>query len=173
MIAFLKANTAYSLKSSISGTTAKTLIIIGGRENREIQQSAKTISQAIRDSQIMVMPGLYHGEFSINQPERYMQTITKMLEEWHICSIMPRTSHRSGRDSLCPRLPGSLQIPESPKNDRVRFKIDLWSKYWTGEKKTSFLPGFWQKKVKIKLCEAVSFNRNVTIRVSMMYNLVL
>lgn len=81
MIAFLKANTAYSLKSSISGTTAKTLIIIGGRENREIQQSAKTISQAIRDSQIMVMPGLYHGEFSINQPERYMQTITKMLEE--------------------------------------------------------------------------------------------
>jgi pimeloyl-ACP methyl ester carboxylesterase len=81
MIAFLKASTAYSLKTSISGAAAKTLIIVGGRENREIQQSAKTISQAIQDSRIMVMPGLYHGEFSINQPERYMQMITEMLEE--------------------------------------------------------------------------------------------
>ena len=81
MIAFLKASTAYSLKTSISGAAAKTLIIVGGRENREIQQSAKTISQAIQDSRIMVMPGLYHGELSINQPERYMQMITEMLEE--------------------------------------------------------------------------------------------
>ena len=80
MIAFLKANTAYSLKASISDTAAKTLIIVGGRENREIQQSAKTISQKIQDSRIMVLSGLYHGEFSINQPERYVQTITGILE---------------------------------------------------------------------------------------------
>ena len=81
MIAFLKANTAYSLKTTISGNAAKTLIIVGGRENREIQQSAKTISQAMQDSRIMVLPGLYHGEFSINQPDRYIQTVTEMLEE--------------------------------------------------------------------------------------------
>ena len=80
MIAFLKANTAYSLKGSVSGTSAKTLIIVGDRENREIQQSAKTISKAIRDSRIMVMPGLYHGEFSINQPERYVQTVLGILQ---------------------------------------------------------------------------------------------
>ena len=79
MIAFLQANTAYSLKPSISASAAETLIIAGGRENREIQRSAKTISQAIRDSRLTVMPGLYHGEFSINQPERYVQTITEML----------------------------------------------------------------------------------------------
>ena len=81
MIAFLKANTAYSLKTSISETAAKTLIIVGGRENREIQQSAKTISQAIRGSRIMVMPGLYHGGFSINQPEKCIQTIREMIEK--------------------------------------------------------------------------------------------
>lgn len=80
MIAFLKANTAYSLKTSISDTAAKTRIIVGARENREILQSAKTISQAIQGSRIMVMPGLYHGEFSVNQPEKYVQTITEILE---------------------------------------------------------------------------------------------
>ena len=81
MIAFLKANTAYSLKASISDTVAKTLIIVGGKENREMQKSARTITQAIQGSRIMVLPGLYHGEFSINQPNRYIQTITEMLEE--------------------------------------------------------------------------------------------
>ena len=81
MIAFLKANTAYLLKASVSDTSAKTLIIAGGRENRVIQQSAKTISEAIRGSRIVVKPGLYHGGFSINQPENYVQTITEMLCE--------------------------------------------------------------------------------------------
>ena len=78
MIAFLQANCTYEIKSSLAETTAKVNIVAGSREQKSILDSAKLIHQAIHGSQLEILPGLRHGDLSINHPERYVQ----MLKEW-------------------------------------------------------------------------------------------
>ena len=78
MIAFLKANCTYKIKAGLAETTAKVKIVAGSREQNNILNSAKLIYQAIPGSQLEILPGLRHGDLSINHPERYVQ----MLKEW-------------------------------------------------------------------------------------------
>lgn len=79
MIAFLKANTAYSLKESLSETSAEVHAFSGERENREILRSAELIERAIPGCRRTILPRLYHGQFSINDPQRYVQTVEDIL----------------------------------------------------------------------------------------------
>ena len=78
MIAFLKSNCTYEMKPNLAETTAKVKIVAGSREQKNILDSAKLIYQAIPGSQLEILPGLRHGDLSINHPERYVQ----MLKEW-------------------------------------------------------------------------------------------
>ena len=78
MIAFLQANCTYEIKSSLAETTAKVNIVAGSREQKSILDSAKLIHQAIHGSQSEILPGLRHGDLSINCPEQYV----RMLKEW-------------------------------------------------------------------------------------------
>ena len=78
VIAFLKANCAYEIKTSLANTTAKVKIAAGSREQKNILDSAKLIHQTIPGSELEILPGLRHGDLRINHPERYVQ----MLKEW-------------------------------------------------------------------------------------------
>lgn len=78
MIAFLQANSLYSLKKSIKNCTAKVYIFVGERENIAIQKSAKIIHQALPESVLHVLPKLYHGEFSINKGIDYANKIREI-----------------------------------------------------------------------------------------------
>ena len=78
MIAFLQANCTYEIKSSLAETTAKVNIVAGSREQKSILDSAKLIHKTIPSSQLEILPGLRHGDLSINHPERYVQ----ILKEW-------------------------------------------------------------------------------------------
>ena len=78
MIAFLQANSLYSLKKSIKNCTAKVYIFVGERENTAIQKSAKIIHQALPESVLHVLPELYHGEFSINKGIDYANKIREI-----------------------------------------------------------------------------------------------
>ena len=78
MIAFLKANSLYTIKPSLSETRAKIKIVAGSREQGNIRTSAKLLHRAIPGSQMEILPGLHHGDLSINHPETYAQ----MLVEW-------------------------------------------------------------------------------------------
>ncbi len=78
MIAFLKANSLYTIKPSLSETAAKAKIVAGSREQRKIRDSAKLLHSAIPGSQMEILPGLRHGDLSINHPETYVQ----MLTDW-------------------------------------------------------------------------------------------
>ena len=78
MIAFLKANCAYKIKTSLGQTLAKVKIVAGSREQKSILDSAKLIHKTIPGSQLEILTGLRHGDLSINHPERYAQ----MLKEW-------------------------------------------------------------------------------------------
>ena len=78
MIAFLKANSIYSIKPSLSETTAKVKIVAGSREQKNIRDSARLLHKAIPGSRMEILPGLRHGDLSINHPQRY----GRMLTEW-------------------------------------------------------------------------------------------
>ena len=78
MVAFLQANSLYSLKKSIKNCTTKVYIFVGERENIAIQKSAKIIHQALQESVLHVLPELYHGEFSMNKGIDYANKIREI-----------------------------------------------------------------------------------------------
>ena len=81
MIAFLKANSAYEIKPTLSKTTAKVKIVAGTREEKTIRDSAKMLHKAILGSSMEMLPGLRHGELSLSHPERYANIITEWIGE--------------------------------------------------------------------------------------------
>ena len=80
MVAFLKASAGYSLNEKVKETSAQVHVFAGEKETREILRSADAICQMIPHSKKQVLAGLYHGEFSINQPENYAQTVERILK---------------------------------------------------------------------------------------------
>ena len=78
MIAFLKANSMYTVKPGLSATTAKVKIVAGSREQKNIRDSVKMLHEAIPGSRVEIQPGLRHGDLSLNQPDHYV----KMLTDW-------------------------------------------------------------------------------------------
>ena len=79
MISFMKANTSYELKDKICETSASVYIFLGEKENKEIFHSAEVMQKKIPMSQTKVIPDLYHGEFSLNYPEKYVNTIKQII----------------------------------------------------------------------------------------------
>lgn len=78
MIAFLRANTSYSLKPSIKDCSASVHLYIGQKENRKIKQSAKIINTAVANSDLYELPKMYHGEFSLNHAEDYAKIVQSL-----------------------------------------------------------------------------------------------
>ena len=74
LIAFTQANCGYALKPM--ETTARVKIVAGSREQRGILASAKMIHRAIPGSELEIIPGLRHGDLSLNHPELYAQILT-------------------------------------------------------------------------------------------------
>ena len=81
MIAFLKANSMYNIKPSLSETEAKVKILAGSKEQKNIRASAKLLHSAIPGSQLELLPGLRHGDLSINEPEQYAKILTDWIGE--------------------------------------------------------------------------------------------
>ena len=79
MIAFLKANTGYTLKKSVSACAAETHVIVGGKENRRMKQSAKLLGESIPGCDVNVLPGCYHGEFSLNHAVEYARMLRRIV----------------------------------------------------------------------------------------------
>ncbi len=79
MIAFLKANSAYSVKPALSETTARVKIVAGSREQKNIRDSAKILHRAIPGSSMEILPGLRHGDLSINQSNAYVQILINWI----------------------------------------------------------------------------------------------
>ena len=79
MITFLKANSLYTIKPSLSETTAKVKIVAGAKEQKNIRDSAKLLHQAIPHSSMEILSGLRHGDLSINHPQCYGRMITEWI----------------------------------------------------------------------------------------------
>ena len=81
MIAFMRASTGYALPETLSRCWAEVRIIAGGRETRGILRSARAVEAAIPGARAEILPGLYHGEFSMAFPERYAAAIRSLIRE--------------------------------------------------------------------------------------------
>ncbi len=79
MIAFLKASASYALKPSLAETTAAVHVFAGGKENGEILRSADAIKALLPDCSVEILPDLYHGEFSLNHPDRYADRLKTIV----------------------------------------------------------------------------------------------
>ena len=81
MIAFLKANSLYTIKPELSETTAKTKIVAGAKEPKSIRDSAKQLRVAIPGSRMEILPGLRHGDLSLNEPEQFVEIMMNWIGE--------------------------------------------------------------------------------------------
>ena len=81
MIAFLQANSLYSLKKSIKSCGAKVHIFVGEKENSAMRNSAVKIHKKIQGSSLQVLSQMYHGGFSINHADDYVDKILEIVKE--------------------------------------------------------------------------------------------
>lgn len=81
MIAFLKANSIYTIKSGLSETKAKVKIAAGAKEQKNMRDSAVLLNQAIPGSSMEILPELRHGDLSLSKPERYVKILTDWIGE--------------------------------------------------------------------------------------------
>ena len=72
------SNGNYDLKSSISNTRSKVLIIVGEKEIGIMKKSAQRLHDAIPGSELYIAPKMKHGEISLMYPQKYIELI-KML----------------------------------------------------------------------------------------------
>ncbi len=79
LTSFLKSSTSYEVNEGIRNTDAKVRIVVGQKEQRTLLKSAKILSEMISTSSIEIKPGLYHGEYSLNQPNQYVAELLRMI----------------------------------------------------------------------------------------------
>ena len=80
MIAFLQESSMYSMKKTLGECTAKVHLFVGERENKRILFSAKKIREVIKNCDLHILPSMYHGEFSINQADRYAKELYDIIK---------------------------------------------------------------------------------------------
>ena len=78
MAAFLSASMSYRLKESFGACRAQVHVFAGEKETRGILRSARLIREKAPGSELTILPGLYHGGFSLWQPEAYVRRIESL-----------------------------------------------------------------------------------------------
>lgn len=79
MISFMKANSSYTLKSSLKKTTARVTIEVGSKEQKVMLRSADILHATIPNSKLQILNQYYHGEFSLNHPNEYVDLINQII----------------------------------------------------------------------------------------------
>ncbi len=79
LISFLRANSGYQLKDTITGCQAKTLILVGGKERRIMKMSAELLSEKMNKSTLEILPQYYHGDLSINHSMEYAEKLLQLI----------------------------------------------------------------------------------------------
>jgi len=69
------SNGNYDLKSSISNTKSKLMIIVGEKEIGVMQKSAQRLHDAIPGSELYIATKMKHGEISLMYPQKYIELI--------------------------------------------------------------------------------------------------
>ena len=79
LIAFMKSNSSYEVKDTLSHTRAKVLVLVGSKERPIMKKSATKIADLIPNSELDVLQGYYHGDISINHADDYVERIKRLV----------------------------------------------------------------------------------------------
>ena len=79
MIAFLKSNSAYSIKPALRNAQAKVHIVFGSKEQSSIRTSGRLLNRMIPGSTLQILPGYNHGDLSLNHPQAYAQMLLTLI----------------------------------------------------------------------------------------------
>lgn len=79
LIAFMKSNSSYELKDTLSRTRAKVLILVGSKERSIMKKSAVKIAESIPNSELEILQGYYHGDISINHADDYVERVKRLV----------------------------------------------------------------------------------------------
>ncbi len=79
MIAFMEANSKYEIKCSLQDTDAKVVVVVGNKEKTIMKKSAQKIHQTISGSEFLILQNYYHGDFSINHSQEYVDMVDKIV----------------------------------------------------------------------------------------------
>ncbi|MCR5522657.1 MAG: alpha/beta hydrolase [Clostridia bacterium] len=80
MIAFLQANSLYSMRDSLGDSKAKVRVFVGEKENGAMKDSAVKINKKIKGSSLRILEKMYHGEFSVNRADDYVKEIYDIIK---------------------------------------------------------------------------------------------
>lgn len=83
MIRFLKSNSSYTIKPGLANTTAKAIILVGGKEQKKMRCSAEILHRTINDSKLQILDHYYHGELSLNHPRDYTELLNGIVITSH------------------------------------------------------------------------------------------
>lgn len=76
-----KSNSDFSLSPNITKTSAKVLIIVGGKEISVMKKSANILNEKIENSTLKVIEKSGHGEISLVHSDRYVKMIKDFFSE--------------------------------------------------------------------------------------------
>ena len=79
LIAFLESNSRYTLKEGLADTKAKVSIVAGSRELPSMIRSARKLNQRIPGSTLEILPGMCHGELSLNRPAEFVCRLESLI----------------------------------------------------------------------------------------------
>ena len=81
LIAFMKSNSNYEAKDTLSQTKAKALVLVGSKDKERpiMKKSATKIVNLIPNSELEVLQGYYHGDISINHADDYVERIKRLV----------------------------------------------------------------------------------------------
>lgn len=80
MAAFLRASALYAPNEALSACAADVHVFVGQREIARMRASARRLREALPGSELTVLPGLAHGEFSLNHPDAYAESVRSLLQ---------------------------------------------------------------------------------------------
>ncbi|MDW7659916.1 MAG: alpha/beta hydrolase [Bacillota bacterium] len=73
------SNANFIVKSSLSHTKSKVMIIVGEKELKIMKKSALILHQMIPGSELKIMDGMGHGEISLVHPEKYVDLFYQLV----------------------------------------------------------------------------------------------
>jgi len=76
---FIKASMLYSLKPEAESISTKLCVLAGEKEQRSVIKSAKLLNKTVPGSMLRIVPGLKHGQFSINRGKKYAEFIMDFI----------------------------------------------------------------------------------------------
>lgn len=79
MIAFLMANSNYSVKETLADCAAEALVLVGSKEPSIMKKSAQKIADCLPMARLEVMKNYYHGDVSINHSEQYAGKLLQLI----------------------------------------------------------------------------------------------